>query len=146
MNWYRAGLLMMALKGRLTSVTSKTTLSVQLFSGVPNIIGREMLPRGVMEPGSTPGNGCKGVSLDMGICIFWKATRLVRLRGAPPSIRMWYSLTLAMVGRQLAGAFQHPPCSWGSQRHQSRWMSPSTFSEVSLLALAQLLPPPGAVS
>jgi hypothetical protein len=47
MNWYRAGLPSMALNGRLTSATSKRTLSVRKFSAVSNVTGREMQPRGV---------------------------------------------------------------------------------------------------
>jgi hypothetical protein len=57
-----------------------------------------MLPRGMIESGPTPKNGREGVSLDMGICSFWKALRMMRLRAALPSIRTWYNLTLVMVG------------------------------------------------
>jgi hypothetical protein len=63
-----------------------------------------MLPCGMIELGPTPENGCEGVSLDMGIYNFWKATRLIKLRDAPPSIRMCYSLTLAMVGEMTSGS------------------------------------------
>jgi hypothetical protein len=45
----------------------------------------------------TPENRREGASLDIEICNFWKAARLMRLRTAPPSIRTWYSLTLEMV-------------------------------------------------
>jgi hypothetical protein len=51
MNRYRASLLMMALKGRLTSATSNTTFSVRKFSSVPNVSGSAMLP------GDTPAVG-----------------------------------------------------------------------------------------
>jgi hypothetical protein len=57
-----------------------------------------MLPHRVMEPEPTPENGREGESLDMEICSFWKAARLMRLRAAPPSTRTWYNLMLAMVG------------------------------------------------
>jgi transcription elongation factor len=46
MNRYRAGLPMMALKGRLTSATSNWTFSVRKFTSVPNVTGREMVPTG----------------------------------------------------------------------------------------------------
>jgi hypothetical protein len=51
MNRYRAGLPMMALKGRLTSATSNWTFSVWKFSSVPNVTGRAMLPRGYSAVG-----------------------------------------------------------------------------------------------
>jgi hypothetical protein len=62
MNRYRAGLPMMALKGRLTSATSKTTFSVRKFSSVPNVTGSAMLPRGYTGYGPTPENGREGPS------------------------------------------------------------------------------------
>jgi hypothetical protein len=108
MNWYRAILPRMALKGTLTSAMLKTMLSVRSFSSVPSIIGWEMLPRGMMEPRPTPKNGCEGSSLDMGIYNFWKAARLIRLRAAPPSIRMWYNLMLAMVREMTSGSYPAP--------------------------------------
>jgi hypothetical protein len=37
-------------------------------------------------------------SLEIGICSFLKATRLMTLRAAPLSTRMWYNLMLVMVG------------------------------------------------
>jgi hypothetical protein len=91
---------MLALKGRLTSMTLKTTFSVPWLSGIPNVTEREMLPCGMMEPRPTPQNGHEGESQDMGICSFWKVVRLMRLRASPPSIMMWYSLTLVM-GREM---------------------------------------------
>jgi hypothetical protein len=51
----------------------------------------------MMELEPTPKNRHEGESLDMGIYSFWKAVRLMRLRAALPSIKMWYSVTLAMV-------------------------------------------------
>jgi hypothetical protein len=52
MNRYKAGLPMMALKGRLTSATSNWTFSVRKFSSVPNATGSAMLPRGYTGCGS----------------------------------------------------------------------------------------------
>jgi hypothetical protein len=98
MNWYRAGLPRMALNGRLTSTTSKRTLSVRKFSIVPNVTEREMQPRGVTDTGPTPENGRDGWIFPIGICSFLKVARLMRLRAAPPSIKTWYNLTLEMVG------------------------------------------------
>jgi hypothetical protein len=66
---------------------------------------REMLPCGMMKPGPTPKNEREGEILDTAICSFWKAAvRLMRLRAAPPSIRMWYSLTLVMVEEITSGS------------------------------------------
>jgi hypothetical protein len=67
-----------------------------------------MLPRGMIESGPTPENGREGVSLDMGICSFWKALRMMRLRAALPSIRTWYNLTLVMVGETTSGSCPAP--------------------------------------
>jgi hypothetical protein len=67
-----------------------------------------MLSRGMMEPRPTPKNGHEGESLDMEICSFWKATRLMRLRAAPPSTRMWYNLMLAMVGEMTSRSYPTP--------------------------------------
>jgi hypothetical protein len=83
----------MALNGRLTSATSKRTLSVRKFSAIPNVTGREMQPRGVIDTGPTPENGCDGWSFPNGIYSFLKTSRLMRLRVAPPLIKTWYSLT-----------------------------------------------------
>jgi hypothetical protein len=88
----------MALKGRLTSSTLKRTFFVWKFSGVLNVTGREIQPRGITDTGSTPQNGRDGWSFDIRICNFLKAVRLIRLRAAPPSIRTWYNLMLVMVG------------------------------------------------
>jgi hypothetical protein len=77
----------MTLNGRLTSATSKRTLSVRKFSAVPNVTGREMQPRGLTDTGPTPENGRDGWSFSIGICSFLKAARLMRLRAAPPSIK-----------------------------------------------------------
>jgi hypothetical protein len=57
-----------------------------------------MLPHGMMVSKPTPKSGREGASLDIGICGFWKAARLIRLRAASPSTRTWYSLMLALVG------------------------------------------------
>jgi hypothetical protein len=78
----------MALNGRLTSATSKRTLSVRKISAVPNVTGREMQPRGITNIGPTPENGRDGCSFPIGIYSFLKAARLMKLRAAPPSIRM----------------------------------------------------------
>jgi hypothetical protein len=67
MNRYRAGLPMMALKGRLTSTTSNWTFFVRKFSSVPNVTGSAMLPRGYTGCGPTPENGREGPSWDPGI-------------------------------------------------------------------------------
>jgi hypothetical protein len=67
-----------------------------------------MLPCGMMEPVPAPKNWREGGSLDMGICIFWKAAKLMRLRAALPSIRMWYNLMLAMVGETTSGSCPAP--------------------------------------
>jgi hypothetical protein len=87
MNWYRAGLARMALNGRLTYATSKRALSVRKFSAVLNETGREMQPHRVTDTGPTPENGRDSWSFSIGICNFLKATRLMRLRAAPPSIK-----------------------------------------------------------
>jgi hypothetical protein len=76
-----------------------------------------MLPRGMMKLRTTPKNGREGVSLDKGICSFWKATRLMRLRAAPPSIRTWYNL---MVGEMTSGSCPAPTMFLG----QSKAMKP----------------------
>jgi hypothetical protein len=60
MNWYTAGLPRIALNGRLTSATSKRTLSVRKFSAAPNVTGREMQPRDVTDTRPTPENGHDG--------------------------------------------------------------------------------------
>jgi hypothetical protein len=67
-----------------------------------------MLPHGMMEPGPKPKNGHEGESLDMEIYSFWKTVRLMRLRAVPPSIRMWYGLTLVMVGEMTSGSDPAP--------------------------------------
>jgi hypothetical protein len=67
MNRYRAGLPMMALKGRLTSATSNYTFSVRKLSSVPKVTGRVMVPTGYMGFGPTLENRRDGASLDSGI-------------------------------------------------------------------------------
>jgi hypothetical protein len=46
--------------------------------------------------------------LAIGICTFRKAARLMRLRVVPPLIRMWYSLTLAMVREMTSRSYPTP--------------------------------------
>jgi hypothetical protein len=84
---YRASLLMMALKGRLTSATSSWTFSVWKFSSVPNVTGSAMLPRGYTGCGPTLENGREGPSQDPGICSCLNAAWLMTLSLAPLSIR-----------------------------------------------------------
>jgi hypothetical protein len=100
----RSGVPRMVLNGRLISATLKMTLSVRKLSTVPNVIGREMQPRGITDTGPTPENGCDGWSFPIGICSILKAVRLMRLRAAPPSIKTWYSLTLEMVRETNSGS------------------------------------------
>jgi hypothetical protein len=95
----------MALNERLTSTTSKRTLSMRKFSAIPNVTGREMQPRGVTDTGPTPENGRDGWSLPISIYSFLKAARLMRLKDVPPSIKTWYSLTLEMVGETSSGSW-----------------------------------------
>jgi hypothetical protein len=94
----------MALKGRLTSVTSNRMPFVQKFSGIPNVIGRGIQLRGITGTRPTPENGRDDWSFDIRICRFLKAAMLMRFSDVPPSIRTWYNLMLTMVGRQVAEA------------------------------------------
>jgi hypothetical protein len=89
-------------------VTSKGTLSVRKLSAVPNVIGREKQPHSITNTKPTPENGCDNWSFLIGICNFLKAARLMRLRAAPPSIRTWYNLLLAMVGETSNGSCPTP--------------------------------------
>jgi hypothetical protein len=98
----------MTLNRRLASATSKRTLSVRKLSAVLNVTGRVMQPRGIIDIGPTPKNGRNGWSFPIGICRFLKAARLMRLRAAPPSIKMWYNLTLVMVGETSSGSCPVP--------------------------------------
>jgi hypothetical protein len=107
-NLYRVGLPRMALKGRLTSATSNKMLSVRKFSAVPKVTGREIQPRGITDTGPTPENGRDGWSFPIGICSFLKAARQMRLSAAPPSIKTWYSLMLAMVGETSSESYPAP--------------------------------------
>jgi hypothetical protein len=68
------------------------------FSGVPNVTGREIHPHGMTSIRPTLENGRDSWSFDISIYSFLKAAKLIRFSTAPPSIRMWYSLTLTMVG------------------------------------------------
>jgi hypothetical protein len=98
----------MALKGRLTSAISNRTLSVRKFSGVLNVTGREIQPRGITGTGPTPKNGCDCWSFDTSIYNFLKAAKLMKFSAAPLSIRMWYSLMLTMVGEMSSGRCPAP--------------------------------------
>jgi hypothetical protein len=73
-----------------------------------NVTGREMLPRGIMDPGLTPVNGRESWSFDIRICSFLKAARLMRLSAAPPLTRASYNLMLAMVGETSSGSSPAP--------------------------------------
>jgi hypothetical protein len=75
-----------------------------------------MLPCRMMEPRPTQENGREGASLDIGIYSFWKATRLMRLKAAPPLTRMWYNLTLAMVGEMSSGSCPAPTMFLGQSK------------------------------
>jgi hypothetical protein len=87
----------MALKGRLTSVMLKWTLSVQKFSGILNVTRREIQPCGINDTRPTLENGCDGWSFDIKICSF-----LIRLRATPLLMRTWYSLML--LGETISGS------------------------------------------
>jgi hypothetical protein len=108
MNRYRAGLPMMALKGRLTSATSKTMFSVRKFSSVPNVTGSAMLPRGYTGCGPSPENGREGPRRDPRICSYLNAAWLMTLRPTPPSISTWCSHMLAMTGAVMSGNMPTP--------------------------------------
>jgi hypothetical protein len=108
MNRFRAGLPMMALNGRLTSATLKTTFSVRKFSSVPNVTESAMLPRGYTGYGPTPENGREGPRQDPGICSYLNAAWLMMLRSAPPSINTWCSRILAMTGAVMSGSMPAP--------------------------------------
>jgi hypothetical protein len=86
-NWYRAGLPKMALKGRLTFTTLNRTLSVRKFSGILNVTRRGTQSRGITKTGPTLENGRDGWSFDIGISSFLKAAKLIRFSAAPPSIK-----------------------------------------------------------
>jgi hypothetical protein len=135
----------MALNERLTSATSKRTLSVRKFSAVPNVNGREMQPRGVTDTRSTPENGCDGWSFPIGICNFLKAARLMRLRVAPPSIKMWYNLTLEMVGETSSGSFAALAMLLG-QSEASNPIRVSTHLRCGAVLLSAPEPPPQSLS
>jgi hypothetical protein len=89
-------------------VALKRMLSVRMISAVLNVTEREMQPRGITDIGPSPENERDGWSFPISICSFLKAARLMRLRAAPPSIRMWYNLTLAMVGETSSGSCPTP--------------------------------------
>jgi hypothetical protein len=75
-----------------------------------------MLPSGMIESEPTLKNGHERVSLDMGICSFWKAARLMRLKTTPLSIRTWYNMTLVMVGEPTSGSYLAPTIFLGAVR------------------------------
>jgi hypothetical protein len=75
---------------------------------IPNVTEREMQPRDITDTELTPANGCDGWSFPIAICSFLKAARLMRLSAAPPSIKTWYNLTLAMVGETSSGSYPTP--------------------------------------
>jgi hypothetical protein len=87
---------------------SNRTLSVRKFSNVQNVTGSEIYPRRMTGTGPTPENGRNGWSFDIGIYSFLKAAKLIRFSTAPPLIRMWYSLTLMMVGETSRGSCLAP--------------------------------------
>jgi hypothetical protein len=128
----------MTLNGRLTSTTSKRMLSVRKFSAILNVTGREMQPRNISDTRPTPENGPDGWSFSIGICSFLKATRLMRLRAAPLSIKMWYSLTLEIVGETSSGSYPAPAMLLGSRRCQTQ----SEFSPTCGVVLLSVSGPP----
>jgi hypothetical protein len=77
-----------------------------------------------MDHGPTPENGREGASFDIRICSFLKAVRLMRLRAAPPSTKMWYNLLLAMVGMMSSGSYPAPAMFLG----QSEVLKPIVIS------------------
>jgi hypothetical protein len=89
-------------------MTSKRTLSMWKFSGILNMTGREIHPRGITDIEPTLENGCEGWSFDIRICSFRKVVRLMRLWATPPLIRTWYNLMLAMVGETISGSCSAP--------------------------------------
>jgi hypothetical protein len=93
------------IEGRLTSAASNKTLSVRKFSGIPNVTGREIQPRGITGTGPTLENGRDGWSFDISICSFLRAAKLIRFSAAPPSIRTWYNLMLMMNGETSSGSY-----------------------------------------
>jgi hypothetical protein len=98
----------MVLNRRLTSATPKRMLFVRKFSIVPSLTGREMQPRGITNTEQTPENRRDDWSFPIRICSFLKVARLMRLSVAPPSIKTWYNLTLAMVGETSSGSCLAP--------------------------------------
>jgi hypothetical protein len=118
----------MTLNGRLTSATSKRTLSMQKLSTIPNVTGREMQPCGITTTGPTPENGRDGWRFPIGICSFLKATRLMRLRTAPPSIKTWYNLTLVMVGETSSGNYPMPAILLGQSEASNPIRVPTHLS------------------
>jgi hypothetical protein len=132
----------MVLKGRLTSATSKRTLYMRKFSSVPNVTGREIQPRGITDTKPTPENEREGWSFDIRICSFLKTTRLIRLRVAPPSVRIWYSLMLVMVGEMINGSCPAPDMLLG-QSEASKLIGVSTHLRCgATLGAGWWLPPP----
>jgi hypothetical protein len=77
---------------------------MQKFSTVPNVTGREIKRHGITDTGPTPENGRDNWSFSIGIYNFLKVVRLMRLSAAPPLIKTWYNLILAMVGETSSGS------------------------------------------
>jgi hypothetical protein len=67
------------------------------------VTGREIQPHDITNTGTTPKNGHDGWSFPFEICSFLKAARLMKFSDAPPSIKMWYNLTLAMARETSSG-------------------------------------------
>jgi hypothetical protein len=95
---------------------SNRTLSVQKLSGVPNVTGREIHLHRMTSTGPILENGHDSWSFDISICSFLKAAKLIRFSAAPPSIRMWYSLTLTMVGETSSGSCPAPAMLLGQSK------------------------------
>jgi hypothetical protein len=77
---------------------------------------RKIHPRGITDTEPTLENGHEGWSFNIGICSFLKAVMLMRLRAAPPSIRMWYNLMLAMVGEMISRSYPAPAMLLGQSK------------------------------
>jgi hypothetical protein len=100
----------------LPSAMTKRTHFMWKFSGIPNVTGREIHPRGMTGTGPTLENGRDRWSFDIGICSFLKAGKLIRFSAAPPSIRMWYNLMLTMVGETSSGSCPAPAMLLGQSK------------------------------
>jgi hypothetical protein len=139
-----AALPRMTLKGRLTSVASKRTLYVRKFIGILNVTGSKIQPHSITDTGPTQENGHEGWSFNIMICSFLKAARLIRLRVAPPSIRMWYNLMLVMVGETINGSCPAPAKLLG-QSEASKLIDASIHLRCGTALEKERLPPPPSV-